>query len=153
VIEVGLVTGYLIAWAMRKGRRAATALDQDVDDAIDAGLNRLNELVSAKLGHDPALGKLQVEIEAAGSVTDRTLRRVDDAVAEAVESDASFADALREVIAELAEHPSSGQAVATGNQSTAVGGDVQVRADHGSAAAFTMGDVAFGAPADPQQPG
>ncbi len=154
MIEVGLVTGYLIAWAMRKVRRAAAALDDDVDEALDAGLDRLHELVATKLGQDPALEKLQVEVTTAGNITARTQRRVDDALAEAAEADEAFAGALHVLIAELRQFSSGVQTTASGDRATAISGDVRIRAEHGSAAAVSMGDVTIGTSSqDPQGPG
>ncbi|MFG1608455.1 hypothetical protein [Actinoplanes sp. NPDC049265] len=65
------------------------------------------------------------------------------------------ADRLRGLIDELARHPAmTGTATAIGTRSVAVGGNVDVRAEGGSAAALTMGDVTLGAPpVDPSGPG
>jgi hypothetical protein len=62
---------------------------------------------------------------------------------------------LQELLDELAQHPAmSGTATAVGTRSVAVGGNVDVRAEGGSAAALTMGDVTLGAPpVDPTKPG
>jgi len=154
VVEVALVTGYLIAWAWRKARRVGAGLDKEVDQAVDAGLDRLHDLVSAKLGADPALEKLQGEAAATGGATDRTQRRVEDAVAEAAEEDTTFAGALEAILGELAVSAPAAGVIAGGDRSAAVGGNAEVRADRGSAAALTMGDVTLGAPPpDPTKPG
>ena len=48
-IEAGVAVGYVIAWAVRKARRVGGRLDSEVDEVIDAGLDRLHEVVAAKL--------------------------------------------------------------------------------------------------------
>jgi hypothetical protein len=154
VVEIALVTGYLVAWAVRKARRVGKAVDDDVDEVLDASLDRLHRLISAKLGDDPAMERLQVEAAATGAVSERTRRRVDDAVAEAVEEDAGFMNALQAVLAELVRRSSGGAMIIGGDQAAAVGGSVSIGADHGSAAALTMGDVTIGVPSpDPLEPG
>ncbi|WP_409239199.1 hypothetical protein [Streptomyces sp. PA5.6] len=57
------------------------------------------------------------------------------------------AEALRQL---LREHGSAGPAPAGDGQS--IGGNVDIRADHGSAAALRMGDVTFGIPPRPGPP-
>jgi hypothetical protein len=49
VIEAGVVAGYVIAWAVRKARRAIGQLDNEADLMIDAGLNQLHEMVADRL--------------------------------------------------------------------------------------------------------
>jgi hypothetical protein len=154
VIEVGLVTGYLIAWALRKVRRVGKSLDDDVDMVLDSGLDRLHAVVAGKLTGDPALTTLMVETADSGTVSDRTRRRVEDAIAEAVAQDTSFADMLAEALAEVQRHSPSGSVTASGDRVAAAGGNVSIRADHGSAAAQTMGDVTIRTPPpDPSRPG
>ena len=66
VIEAGLAAGYVVAWALRKARRVGSRLDEEADGAIDASLDRLHEVVAARLGAHPALADLVEEAEAAG---------------------------------------------------------------------------------------
>ncbi len=49
VIEAGVVAGYVIAWAVRKVRRVGGRLDKETDEVIDASLDRLHEVVAARL--------------------------------------------------------------------------------------------------------
>jgi hypothetical protein len=58
VVEVGVVAGYVIAWAVRKARRAAGRIDDEADAVIDAGLDRLHEVVVARLAGHPAVAGL-----------------------------------------------------------------------------------------------
>ncbi|MFF2009260.1 hypothetical protein ACFVWY_09325 [Streptomyces sp. NPDC058195] len=55
------------------------------------------------------------------------------------------ADELRALLAQQASHGG----VSAGRSGLAVGGNVNVRADHGSAAAVTMGNVTLGSPSQP----
>lgn len=154
MIELGLVAGYLIAWAWRKARRVGAGVDREVDQVLDVGLDRLHGLVSAKLGPDPALEKLQAEAMATGEASERTQRRVKDAIVEAAEEDSEFAAALEAILAELAQSAQAAGVISYGERSAAVGGDAEIRADHGAVAGLTIGDVNLGAlPPDPKEPG
>jgi hypothetical protein len=113
-------------------------------------MDRLHDLVSRKLGNDPALARLSDEAEAGRQEPrPRTGQRVVLALEDAAEGDTEFADALQQVVEQLlaASNPSAGVSASEGGQ--AVGGNVDIRADHGSAAAFTMGDVTLGNPPVP----
>jgi hypothetical protein len=99
---VELVAAYLIAWAVRKAKRIGAKADSEVDRLLDAGTDRLHELIAAKLGGDPAVAQLDREAPS-GEVSDRTRRRVEDAVAQAADDDPAFADDLRRILDELAE--------------------------------------------------
>ena len=146
--------GYLIAWASRKARRVGKQLDADADLVLDAELGRLHDLIAAKLGTDPALAKLQHQATAGQQVTSLTRRRVQDAIEDAADSDLTFATDLTAVLATLARTAPATFAVATGDGSVAVGGDVRISAKTGSAAAQVMGDVFVGnPPPDPLPPG
>ena len=111
---VELAVGYLFAWAVRKARRVAARADAEVDLALDAGMDRLHEVVHGKLGQDPALARAVEEADAGqDELSERTRRRLTDALEDAAERDATFAGALREAVAGL-EAVGSGGAV-TGN--------------------------------------
>jgi hypothetical protein len=45
VIEAGVVAGYVVVWAVRKARRVAGRLNAEVDTVIDAGLDKLHDVV------------------------------------------------------------------------------------------------------------
>lgn len=55
------------------------------------------------------------------------------------------ADELRTLLAQQTSHRS----VSAGQSGLAVGGDLNVRGDHGSAAAVSMGNVTLGNPSQP----
>ena len=103
MVGLELVAGYLAAWGVRKLRRVGTRLDEETDEVIDAGLDRLHDAISAKLGADPALGKLEDEVSQGLEPSDRTLRRIQDAVEEAAEADADFGITIEALIARLEE--------------------------------------------------
>ncbi|MFI9255221.1 hypothetical protein [Streptomyces sp. NPDC053069] len=148
---IELVVGYLAAWAVRKGRRVAGRADEEVDQVLDAGMNRLHEVVAGKLGGDPALERMALEGQS-GETSERARQRVRLALEDAADDDPDFAQVLQNVVDRLEELKQQGGAAARGGAS-AVGGSVSIRADRSSAAAWTMGDVAFGTPPGPQQPG
>ena len=103
MVGLELVAGYLVAWGVRKLRRVGTRLDEETDEVIDAGLDRLHDAIAAKLGADPALGKLEDEVSQGLEPSDRTLRRIQDAVEEAVEGDPEFGVTIEALIARLEE--------------------------------------------------
>ena len=152
VVGVELVVGYLVAWAVRKARRVAGRADAEVDAALDAGMDRLHDVVAAKLGGDPALAKLAANADV-GVDSPRTRERVRLAVQDAVEEDPEFGERLAEALAAVQQAEASVGAKVTGDHGVAVGGDVAIHAEHGSAAAWEMSNVSFGQPPDPSQPG
>ena len=152
LIGLEVLVGYLIAWGMRKARRAGTRLDADVDEVMDAGLDRLHEMIAAKLGDDPAVAKLELEA-ATGEVSERTRRRVLDALTDAAEGDEEFRGALETLLAELDPAGRPMVVAAGGERSVAVGGDAVVWAEGGSVAGLNVGNVSIPGPSDPTRPG
>jgi hypothetical protein len=136
-----VAVGWLIAWAVRKAGRVGKRVDAEVDQAVDAGLDRLHDLVAAKLGADPALGKLRDEAAETGEVGTRTQARVRLALEDAAEQDPDFTAALEQAVARLE--------ATGGSHNVVVHGDV--RADNGgiSIGGVTGGQVTFG---DPHRP-
>jgi hypothetical protein len=130
-----IAVGYLCAWLVAKARRVAGRADAEVDRGLDAGMERLHDLVSGALGDDPALERAAEEADS-GEVSVRTRRRLTDALDEAAEQDAELASALRHLLAEV-------RATADGD-GIAVTGDIRIHAEGGSAAALRMGDVTLG---------
>jgi hypothetical protein len=135
VSGIEVAVGFLIAWFARKAGRAGRKLDGMADEAIDAGLDKLGNLVTHKLGDDTALRQLEAEV-VAGEVATRTETRVRLALEEAAEQDATFGADLDAAVAGL--QPTIGVAVA---------GDV--RADRGSVDTVTGGQVIFNNPQGP----
>ncbi|MGP4114362.1 hypothetical protein ACTWP5_26060 [Streptomyces sp. 4N509B] len=146
-----LAVGYLFAWLVQKFGRVAAPADEAVDRGIDTAMERLHELVRGRLGEDPALERAEEEAEAGQSEPSaRTRQRLELAIEDAAEHDADFAEALRDAVAALRAHADgAGAAAPAVAAETAVGGHVDIRADHGSAAAWRMGDVSVGNPPSP----
>jgi hypothetical protein len=154
VAGLELVAGYLIAWATRKARHAGARLDAEADLVIDAELDKLHGLVAAKLGTDSALAKLEETAAAGQEVSERTRRRVTDALADAADDDHKFAGDLAACVSVLEQAIPPTVALAVGERSAAAGGNVTIAAEGGSIAAQTMGDVSLGGPPpDPTRPG
>lgn len=150
-----VVVGYLIAWGVRKARRVGSAADTEVDRVLDAGLERLHGAVSEALGDDPALTALVTE-STGGEVTGRTAQRVQLSLEAATEAHPELEPALAEIVDEVraVEKQAGVQLVSAGERGLAVGGDLTIRADRGSLATGTAGDITFGgAPPDPRRPG
>lgn len=103
MVGLELVAGYLVAWGVRKLRRVGTRVDEETDEVIDAGLDRLHEAITVKLGADPALEKLEGEVSRGLEPSERTLRRVRDAVEEAAEDDPQFAATIEALLTWLEE--------------------------------------------------
>lgn len=81
VIEVAV--GLLIMWVLVKANRAADAV---VDQAIDADVDKVGQLILTKLAGDPAVDRLQVEATEQGKVRDHTTKSV-EAMERAAERD------------------------------------------------------------------
>jgi hypothetical protein len=112
MVGLELVAGYLVAWGVSKLRRVGKRLNQETDEVIDAGLDRLHDAIAAKLGDDPALEKLDSEVAQGLELSDRTRRRVQDAVEEAVEEDPQFAATIEVLLAQLEEATNGAPTVA-----------------------------------------
>jgi hypothetical protein len=132
VLDLESVLGWLTAWLWAKARRVAGRTDAELDRGIDAGLDRLNKLISSKLGADPAIARLTEEVGQnldAVSTSVRTRQRVLLALEELVDADTEFATQLADVVAELRElgTPSVGVVTATGTgPARATGGGVAI---------------------------
>jgi hypothetical protein len=112
VVGLELVAGYLVAWVVRKARRAGQRLDNETDEVMDASLDRLHEVVTAKLGSDPALVKLETAASQGLELSERTVQRIQYAVEEATEEDPQFATAVEQVLAQLEQIRASAPSVA-----------------------------------------
>lgn len=104
---IEVLAGAALTYLVRKLRRVGGRVDADIDKGMDAGLDALEGLVFGKLGDDPALAALR-EQAAEGSESERTTRRVHDAIADAAESDADFAQELQRLVAALQEQDQQG---------------------------------------------
>ncbi|MGW7568582.1 hypothetical protein ACWGJV_20195 [Streptomyces tendae] len=153
---VEIAVGYVFAWLVAKGRRVAGRADAEIDRGLDSGMDRLHDLVSRKLGKDPALERAREEAKTGQTeISERTRRRLVDSLTDAAERDEAFAEDLDKLIADLETKAGSGSGsgVSAASGGLAVGGRVDVRAEGGSAAALRMGDVTLGSSPNPRQPG
>ncbi|MFI5884676.1 hypothetical protein [Streptomyces sp. NPDC051554] len=110
---VEIAVGYVFAWLVGKARRVAGRADAEVDRGMDAGMDRLHDLVSRKLGQDPVLERAQEEAETGqAELTERTRRRLTDSLEDAVERDGQFAAALEQLVEQLRAMDTSAEAPA-----------------------------------------
>ncbi|MCX4411491.1 hypothetical protein OG840_61105 [Streptomyces sp. NBC_01764] len=151
---VEIAVGYVFAWLVGKARRVAVRADTEVDRGLDAGMDRLHELISAKLGPDPALERARGEAEAGqDEPSERTRRRLVDSLEDAAGHDPAFAEALEDLVGKLRSAVAAGGGVSASGDGQAIGGSVGIRADRGAAAALKMGNVTIGSTENPSQPG
>jgi hypothetical protein len=109
VFGAELAAGYVIAWAVRKVRRVAGAADEAVDQALDAGVERVHDLVVGRLGGQRALEVVEEEAAAAGGeVSARSRQFLQLAIEDAAAGDEVFAGVLQEAVA--AVQAAAGQA-------------------------------------------
>lgn len=144
VIEAGVVTGYVIAWAVQKARRAAGRLNTEADVVMDAGLDRLHEVVAARLTGHPVLAELVEEAELDGQVTDLTRQQVELALVAAARKDAVFGEAVTELVARLRELEKTSGPIAAGHGSGVFTGDVRAEARDGGIAVGQAANVYIG---------
>jgi hypothetical protein len=159
VIEAGVVAGYVIAWVVRKARRVGNRLDAQADAVIDASLSRLDEVVEAKLSGHPVLAELVEEAEQAqagtGEISERTREQLELAVAAAAQEDASFGQAVTDLLAQLRNaEQTAGRSVIVAPSSTVFTGAAHSHAEPGGIAIGQAGVVNVDrGHADPPKPG
>jgi hypothetical protein len=149
---IEIAVGYVFAWLVAKARRVAGRADAEVDRALDAGMERLHELVSRKLGPDPALERALAEAEAGQQEpSQRTRRRLTDSLEDAAERDVVFAESLERFVTELqAVAARAGGGASASGEGQVIAGNVEIHAEGGSAAALTMRDVKIGSAENPR---
>ncbi|PJM93349.1 chromosome partitioning protein [Streptomyces sp. CB01373] len=154
---VEVAVGYVFAWLVRKARPVAARADAEVDRGLDAGMDRLHDLVSRKLGRDPALERAAEEAVAEpGQLSKRTRQRLVFSLEDAAEHDPAFARALTALVEQLqaAGPAAAAGAVFASDHSQVVTGPMSVTATGDrSIAAGQIGSVTMGPAPDPQVPG
>ena len=106
MVGVELAVGYLFAWAVRKARRVAGRADAEVDQALEAGMDRLHDVVVSRLGSEPALERvIQEAASDLAEPTQRTRQRLQLALEDAAEHDTVFAEALRQAVEQVRTLP------------------------------------------------
>lgn len=159
MIEASVVAGYVIAWAIRKARRVGGRLDAEADGVIDGSLDRLHEVVAAKLAGHPALAELVEEAQAAGSggeVSDLTRQQVELALTAVARKDDAFGQAVTELVARLreAELAAGSQVIAGPGSAVFTGSAAATAKDGGIAVGQVSGGVHISqGPPVPPQPG
>ncbi len=88
-----LVVRYLVAWSVRRTREVDPFGDAEVDQALDAKLDRLHRAVARKLARDAGLAAL-VKQGVAGTVSERTQQRVVQSLTTAADADPAFSASL-----------------------------------------------------------
>jgi hypothetical protein len=127
-VGLDIVVGFLIAWAVAKARRVAQRADGVIDTALDAGVDRVREMVTAKLAGEPALERLQIEAAESGEVSESTRTQVSSALEDAVDRDPEFAERLRVAMkqAEASAVRTEVQDVSQSVSGTVSGSNIQV---------------------------
>ncbi|MFE6056853.1 hypothetical protein ACFQ6N_39460 [Kitasatospora sp. NPDC056446] len=151
---VEVAVGYVFAWAVRKARLIAGRADGEVDRALEAGMDHVHDVVSRKLGQDPALEQTVEEAgEGQGQLSDNTRQWLEASLNNAARKDAEFAAALKAAVEQAQAVERAAAGVSANGGSIGIGGDAHVHAEGGSVAAVQIsGPVTLG-PANPQQPG
>ncbi|NJP47744.1 chromosome partitioning protein [Actinacidiphila epipremni] len=145
-----IAVGYVFAWAVRKLRRVAGPADQLVDEALDATVERVYDVVTARLGGERALARVEEEAQSgAAELSPANRQLLQLTLEDEARRDDGFAAQLAEAVeAAQAAEAQHGPLVATG-KGIVVGGNVDIKAEDGSMAALQMGDVHFNAPPKP----
>jgi hypothetical protein len=100
VIEASLAAGYVVAWTVRKARRATGVLDKIADDAVDEAMGRLDTFVRQKLAGQQVLVDLDQDAAGpAGHIDEVTREQIGLALAAAAKRDETFAQELSQLTA------------------------------------------------------
>ncbi|GAA0534905.1 hypothetical protein GCM10010172_15010 [Paractinoplanes ferrugineus] len=154
VVEASVVAGMVIAWAVRKARRAAGRVDETVDAAIDVGADRLHDVVLARLGEPVREDLAQEAAGESGQVSELTRQQVELAVAAAARRDEAFAATVTDLLAQLR---AAGTQVLAAPGSTVFTGEVTATAYDDATAIGQAGTVNIGdrrrEDPDPHRPG
>lgn len=153
MVGMDIAVGYMVGWAWRKARRVAGQVDAEMDEVLDASLERLHRAVVAKLGDDPALRQLEHEASTnleTQSIPQRLQTRVVLALEDAAERDPEFSEELQTLLALVQR--ADGASLLAGRADVAAGRDLTVRASTGSIAAGTIrGSVSLNSPPQTDQ--
>jgi hypothetical protein len=147
VTGLEIVVGMLVGWFARRAKHVGEQVDKKVDQALDAGLEKVHDLVAGKLHDEPALKVLEGEVVDTGEATTRTQARVRLALEEAVDTDKTFATRLETAAEEVravqiaAGGPVAGpHGVAITGGVTATGGGIAIGGITGGSVSVTRED-------------
>jgi hypothetical protein len=132
--EMGTVVGMLLARVTRETEFAQLRTDPAYDDRLETGLTRVRDVVTTKLGADPALARLLAEAATAGRANPRTQQRVRMSIEDAAEDDPSFARILADAVRAARAAGAAADTGAVNNtvSGTVSGSVVQARTIHGN---------------------
>ena len=109
-------------------------------DAVDADLDRLHEVVAARLAGHPVLAELVQEAAACGEVSELTRQQMELALTAAARKDEAFGQTVTELVNQLrAAEQAVGQTVIINRGSTVLAGDAHARAEYGGIAFGQVG--------------
>lgn len=91
-----LIIGLLIAWSLGKAHRVGMRINGLTDQALDLAVDRVWNVVSAKLGANTAITRLLSEAARTGDVSLETRAEAERVLDDAAAADPMFAEALRE---------------------------------------------------------
>lgn len=94
MIDMNLLLDALVSSISQQGSRRGGGERTDGTGGTDSNRPQLWDLILSRLDQNPALAKLFAEVSSSGHASDLTRHRVGGAIAEAIESDAAFADAI-----------------------------------------------------------
>ncbi|MFJ6904113.1 hypothetical protein [Streptomyces griseoluteus] len=151
MLDVALLS-LCCTWLFKKAKRVGTRADQHVDEALDVWVDKLFELVKGKPEAAPVLTRLEQEAEnGLAEPTERTRRRLEDALAQEAEDDPAFATELERAIKAIRDAKNDPAAGVQANSGGAAAQQMSIQADNGGlAAAVVNGGVTMNA--HPQQP-
>jgi hypothetical protein len=155
VTGIEVAVGLLVAWLARKAKRVGQRADTEVDTVLDAGMDRLHDLVTSRLGSDTAMVKLHAEAQT-GQVSDRARDRVTAALEDTTEADPQFARQLQDLVEQVQAlaAQAGGDTVVAGAGGAVMTGDLHNTGSGtaigavGSIDTFTVG----ASPPDPREP-
>jgi hypothetical protein len=140
VTGLEVVVGMLIGWFARRAKHVGQQVDKKVDEALDAGLQKVHDLVAGKLHDEPALKVLEGEVVNNGEASTRTQARVRLALEEAVDTDKAFASQLDAAV-QAAGGPTAGaHGVAISGGVNATGGGIAIGGVTGGSVSMTRED-------------
>ncbi len=118
-----VVISCVVGWAAHIPRRGGRPADTEADRALDAGMQRVHDLVTARLEEEPRFRLLWAEIEAGGAPAGETLDAAARALGAASDDDPEFAARLHTLMEEVEQ-----LRCAAGAPALHVAGDLNVRA-------------------------
>jgi hypothetical protein len=101
------VVAFLVAWAAGKARRVGKRINGLTDQALDTAVDRVWQVVMAKLGSDPTIQRLMAEARETGDASSETRAAAAATLQRTAQQDQRFAADLRDALPADA-HASSG---------------------------------------------